>query len=128
MKALNVLLVGIILFVWTTNVSAQETEKKTAQERAEIHTTRMTKNLELTDQQKEKVSILNLGVAMKNEAIRNDQNMTKEQKQESLKGNMEGRKSMLKSILTEDQFKKLEEHEAAMQARKMPVPVETEEL
>lgn len=118
MKALNVLLVGIGIFVGMTSVSAQEKQKKTAAERAELHTTRMTKVLELTDNQRAKVAELNLGVAMKNEAIRNDTTMTRVQKQEALKGNMEGRKTMLKTILTEEQFKKYEENEAAMIERK----------
>lgn len=118
MKMLNVLLVGFALFAVTTTVSAQEKTKKSPQERAEMHTERMTKALDLTSNQRAKVAELNLGIAMKNDAIRNNTEMSKELKMESIKGNNDARKSYLKSILTEEQLKKFEEHEVKMQAKK----------
>lgn len=118
MKILNVLLVGIALFAGVSTASAQEKKKLTPSERAERHTAKMTEVLGLTADQRAKVAELNLGVAMKNEAIRNDANMTPEQKKEAIKGNHEGRKAQLKLILTEEQFKKLEQHEAEMKAKR----------
>lgn len=135
MKILNVLLVGIALFAGVTSVSAQEKAKKTPAERAEMHTEKMTKALGLTADQRAKVAELNLGIAMKNEAIRNNQNMSKELKKESLKGNHDARMAQLKLILTEEQYKKAQEHEAQMKAKKeakkkksKPAAEELEEL
>ena len=118
MKVLNVLLIGAALFFGTTTVSAQEKTKKTPQERAEMHTTRMANALELTADQRAKVAELNLGVALKNDAIRNDANMSKELKQQSIKGNNDARIAQLKYILNEEQYKKVLEHEAQREAKK----------
>jgi len=112
MKMLNVLFVGIALMIGTTAVSAQETIKKTAQERANAHTKHMTKALLLNPDQVSKVAELNLGVANKNEAIRNDVNMTQEMKKTYIQGNLEGRKTQLKMILNAEQFAKFESQEA----------------
>ena len=119
MKVLNVLLVVITLLVGTTYAGAQEQVKKTAQERAEIHTEKMTKELNLTPDQKSKVSALNLGVALKNEAIHNDKNMSGETKKASLKGNNDAKMAQLKTILTEEQYKKVLLQQAQMKAKKM---------
>lgn len=118
MKILNVLLVGVALIAGMTSVSAQEKSKKSAQERAELHTERMSKALNLTSDQRAKVAELNLGIAMKNDAIRNNTEMSKELKMESIKANNEARKTYIKTILTEEQLIKFEEHEAKMQAKK----------
>jgi len=93
-------------------------EKLTNEERAEKVTSKMEKELELTPEQRPKIYELNLGVAMKNEAIRNDANMTKEQKKEALEMNRENRKSALKMYLTEAQYAKMEEKEAMQQKHK----------
>lgn len=118
MKILNVLLVGVALIAGMTTATAQEKSKKTPLERAELHTERMTKALDLTSDQRAKVAELNLGIAMKNDAIRNNAEMSKELKMESIKANNEARKTNIKSILTVEQLKKFEEHEAKMQAKK----------
>jgi hypothetical protein len=120
MKMLNVLFVGIALMIGTTAVSAQETVKKTAQERADMHTKHMTKALLLNPDQVSKVAELNLGVANKNEAIRKDVNMTQEMKKTYIQGNLEGRKAQLKLILNAEQFAKFE----AQQAKKTEKKVE----
>lgn len=111
-------MVGLVLIVGTSSVSAQEKTKKTPQERAEMHTTRMANALELTADQRAKVAELNLGIALKNDAIRNDPNMSKELKQESIKGNNEARMAQLKNILNEEQYKKVLEFEAQRNAKK----------
>ena len=119
MKVLNVLLVGIALLVGTTTLSAQEKVKKTAKERAEMHTEKMTKELNLTPDQKTKVSELNLGVEMKNEAIHSDKNMSEETKKASYQGNNDAKMAQLKTILTEEQYKKVLTQHAEMKAKKM---------
>ena len=124
MKMLNVLFVGIALMIGTTAVSAQETVKKTSQERADSHTKHMTKALLLNPDQVVKVSELNLGVANKNEAIRKDVNMTQDRKKEFIKGNLDGRNAQLKMILNAEQFSKFE----AQEAKKMEKKVEKKTL
>jgi hypothetical protein len=108
MKMLNVLFVGVSLIIGTTSASAQET----VQERADKHTKQMTKTLALSSDQVAKVAELNLGVAYKNEVIRNDANLTPDRKKEYVKGNIDGRKTQLQMILTPEQYLKFEEQEA----------------
>jgi hypothetical protein len=119
MRVLNVLLVGIALLFGTTTLSAQEKVNKTAKERAEMHTEKMTKELNLTPDQKTKVSELNLGVEMKNEAIHSDKNMSEETKKASYQGNNDAKMAQLKTILTEEQYKKVLTQHAEMKAKKM---------
>jgi protein CpxP len=118
MKMLNVLLVGIALFAGLSSASAQEKSKKTPEQRAELHTERLTKELGLSADQRTKIAEFNLGVALKNESIRNNSNIPQETKISSLKSNNEARKMMIKTILTEEQIKKFEELEAKKDANK----------
>ncbi len=115
---LNVLLVGIALFAGLSSASAQEKSKKTPEQRAELHTERLTKELGLSADQRTKIAEFNLGVALKNESIRNNSNIPQETKISSLKSNNEARKMMIKTILTEEQIKKFEELEAKKDANK----------
>ncbi len=120
MKMLNAVLLGAALIIGATTARAQDQgkAKKTPIERAEMHTNRMAKELSLTEEQKAKVLELNIGIAQKNDAIRNDANMTPELKKESLKGNQDARDIHMKSILTEAQYKVYEAKKAEMQAKK----------
>jgi hypothetical protein len=118
MKMLNVLLVGIALFAGITAASAQEKSKKTPEQRAELYTERLTKVLGLNADQRTKIAEFNLGIALKNESIRNNPNIPQEVKISSLQSNNEARKMMIKTILTEEQIKKFEELEAKKDANK----------
>jgi protein CpxP len=115
---LNVLLVGIALFAGITTASAQEKSKKTPEQRAELHTERLTKVLGLNADQRTKIAEFNLGIALKNESIRNNPNIPQEVKISSLQSNNEARKMMIKTILTEEQIVKFEELEAKKDANK----------
>jgi hypothetical protein len=108
MKQLNLILSSTMLCLVTLMSSAQE---KSTEERAKHMTEKMTKSLLLSSDQQDKVFTLNYGIAQKNEAIRKDANLTKEQKIESIKENMNIRRSSLKTILNEEQFKKFEKLE-----------------
>ncbi len=119
MKMLNILVLGLSFVLNAQFVSAQEKSKMTPEQRAEMHTSHMAKHLDLNEEQKAKVAIVNTGIAQKNDAIRNSDNMTIEQKQDAIKMNMDARKSMMKNILTEEQFKKFEAHESEMHMKKM---------
>ena len=118
MKMLNVLLVGIALCAGITAASAQEKNKKTPEQRAELHTEKLTKVLGLNADQRTKIAEFNLGIALKNESIRTNPNMPQETKISSLKSNNEARKMMIKTVLTEEQIKKFEELEAKKEANK----------
>jgi Spy/CpxP family protein refolding chaperone len=51
---------------------------------------------------------LNYGIALKNEAIRNDATLTQEQKKERIKMNNDQRKIQLQNMLTAEQNAKME--------------------
>jgi|GEM_PF-338971 hypothetical protein len=118
MKMLKVLLVGIALFAGITAASAQEKSKKTPEQRAELHTERLTNVLGLNADQRTKIAEFNLGIALKNESLRNNPNIPQDVKISSLQSNNEARKMMIKTVLTEEQIKKFEELEAKKEANK----------
>ena len=68
-------------------------------------TAKMTKQLNLTPDQKEKVSNLNLRVQQKIDAVKKS-NISEEKKQEFIQGNMNDRLNMLSTILTKEQLAK----------------------
>lgn len=81
----------------------------TPEEKAYHLTEKMTEQLNLTADQSEKISAINVGIAQKNAGIRNATNITNEQKVEILKSNSEARMNMYKNILTDEQYKKCEQ-------------------
>lgn len=108
MTRINLILASAFFSLFTFKSIAQE---KTPEERAKSLTEKMTKSLLLSTDQQAQILTLNTGIAQKNDAIRKNVNMNKEQKQEAIKGNLEARKSNLKTILNEEQFKKYEKLE-----------------
>ncbi|MCT4561563.1 MAG: hypothetical protein N4A41_09305 [Crocinitomicaceae bacterium] len=86
----------------------QAEKKADPKERAEKLTARMDKELQLTETQRAKVAELNYGIALKNEAIRNDATLTQEQKKERIKMNNDQRKIQLQNMLTAEQNAKME--------------------
>jgi Spy/CpxP family protein refolding chaperone len=111
MKLLKSFFIAAAIVFTAQSFYAQEQTKRSPEERAKLHTERMTKQLALSPDQQAKVTELNLGIARKNEAVRNNVNMTPEQKKESIKGNMQGRNDVLKTILTVEQFEKFKQHQ-----------------
>lgn len=97
----------------TAQVEQKNHGEKTPGEIANAQTEKMIELLSLTEEQIEKVRALNLKVATKIDVIRNDETMTAERKKEFIKGNREDHKSMLRSILTDEQFATYEAHLAA---------------
>lgn len=91
--------------------SPRPAEQMTPKEKADKMTARMDKELELTETQRAKVAELNYGVALKNQAIRDDATLTKEQKKERIKMNNDQRKAQLQSMLTAEQNAKMEQLE-----------------
>ena len=71
---------------------------------------RMKKEFNLTEEQSAKLDKQRAEMKEKMEAIRQDKNLSDEQKKEKVKELMKQRKETLKSILTEEQLKKMKEH------------------
>lgn len=86
---------------------------KTPEGRAKHQTDHMTSSLDLTPEQKEQVEQLNLKVAQKIQAVRENETLTQDQKVEFINGNKEDQKRVLKTILSDEQFAKWEEMQAA---------------
>jgi hypothetical protein len=81
----------------------------------------MTKQLDLTTEQAGFISDINLGIAAKNEAVRNNQSLTPEQKKEMIAANNTARIEMCKAHLTPAQiakFDQLQKEHAAKVAQK----------
>jgi len=78
-------------------------EPKTAEQKAQMRTDRMSKELALTDDQKTKVAASNLTFVKKEDAVRNDAALTEDQKKEKLKEIRKEQKTDLEGMLTAEQ-------------------------
>jgi hypothetical protein len=103
MKALKFLTVGLVMFSSTMVFS-----QKNAEEKATSQTAKMKTELGLSDEQSARVKEINLGIIQKNEGIMNNASLSETQKKEILKSNNEARMSMLKNVLSSEQYTKLE--------------------
>jgi len=103
MKTLKFLTVGIVLLSSTLVYS-----QKTAEEKATAQTAKMKSELGLSDEQANSVQQINLGIIQKNEGVKNNSSLSETQKNEMIKSNNEARMSMLKNVLTSEQYTKLE--------------------
>ena len=88
--------------------------KKQAEKRTKL----LTDELELTENQVERVKVLSLKVTEKIKAIIEDDSMSREKKKEFIEGNKTDYKNAMKSILTADQFVKYEVMLEEMKAKK----------
>lgn len=86
----------------------QKKERKTAEERATAQAQKMATKLGLDDNQKTKIHDINLGIAQKNDAIRENASLSREQKMAQLKENQDARNAQYKEVLTSDQYAKYE--------------------
>jgi hypothetical protein len=103
MKALKIFTVGLVMLS-STLVFGQ----KTAEEKATAQTTKMKTELGLSDNQATQVKEINLGIIQKNEGVMSNTGFSETQKKEIIKSNNEARMSMLKNVLTSEQYTKLE--------------------
>ncbi len=116
MKTLKILAVG--LFVLSTTISFAQ-KKKSPEERAQMLTDKMKSELALTDAQTERVAQINLGIAMKNHAIRTNESMDIEAKKLAAKENRKASVQMLKDVLTVSQFEKMKKLKKERRAHKI---------
>ena len=103
MKALKIFTVGLVMLS-STLVFGQ----KTAEEKATAQTSKMKTELGLSDNQATQVKEINLGIIQKNEGVMSNTGFSETQKKELIKSNNEARMSMLKNVLTSEQYTKLE--------------------
>jgi hypothetical protein len=68
----------------------------------------MKTELGLTEEQTANVKEINLGIIQKNEGVMNNASFSETQKKEIIKSNNEARMSMLKNVLSSEQYTKLE--------------------
>ena len=117
--------ITFMVFGFTGAINAQ-TEAQT--EKATKQTERMSTELNLTEDQKVQIQQINLGIIMKNEAIREMEGMSQEEKTNAIKSNNEARKEMFRGILSSEQFTKFEETSSSRKARtnmqKLEMPAE----
>lgn len=78
------------------------------EEKANRLTQEMVTELSLSGEQAQRISEINLGIAMKNDGVRNNTNFSEEQKAEIIKSNDLARISMYKEVLTDVQFAKFD--------------------
>lgn len=103
MKKFILLSIAILTF---NMVSIAQTQ--TPEQRAKAQTEKMTTELNLSTSQVASVYEVNYGIILKNEAMRNA-TYTEDVKKQAIQQNNEARKSMLKSILTVDQYRLFEQ-------------------
>jgi len=103
MKKFLVIIIAFSFF--NTKAFSQDSyEQRTPEERAKIQTEWMKQNLNLSDEQFEKVEPLNLEYALKMEEVKSiDGKLSKIKKAKSLSDEKD---SKLKTILSEEQFEK----------------------
>lgn len=109
---MKTLILALAMVVGGTAIAQQQQhqkrERKPAEERATNSSQKMKTKLGLDDAQTAKVHDINLGIAQKNDAIRDNTSLTREQKMTQLKANQDARNAQYKEILTPDQYAKYE--------------------
>ena len=112
-------------FAFAGSTNAQTTEQT---EKATKQTERMSTELSLTEEQKTQAQQINLGIIMKNDAIRSAENMSQEEKTTAISSNNDARKEMFRGILTAEQFTKFEQVSVTRpiksEMRKLEMPAE----
>ena len=102
-----------LLFISLTLLTTAYSQTKSPEERANEQTQNMKLELSLTAEQVNQLYEVNYGIIQKNEALKNS-SYTEEVKKQALQQNDQARNSMIKSILTENQYaifeRKLIEH------------------
>jgi len=108
----KLMMIAAVTLFTAAAVNAQDKERKTPAERAKMQTEQMTKSLELTPEQAEKVGLLNAKYAEKVETMRAERQAQREEMKEANKGDgkelHDARMTELKAILTPEQFTKME--------------------
>lgn len=113
------LMIGTALLVLGVSAQAQDVQRKTSGERAEMRTERMTKELGLNAEQAEKVKEINARYAEKTEAVRAEHKARAEAGKGQRNELHEARMADYKAVLTPEQYEKLVAKQAAMKEKHM---------
>lgn len=107
---MKTIILALAFLVGGTAMAQQQEkrERKPAEERANTSAQKMKTKLGLDDVQTTKIHDINLGIAQKNDAIRDNTSLTREQKMAQLKENQNARNIQYKEVLTADQYAKYE--------------------
>lgn len=87
--------------------------KKTAEERAELATSKLDKEVNLAKDQRDKIYAINLRTAQKAKEVRQNKTLSEEQKKETIKKSNQNRKQLILAELTDEQKKILKEKRKA---------------
>ena len=104
----QIILSTALVFTTSTFTFSQTEDVNTNEYKAKQEAAQLSEKLALSNDQKEQVYYISLGINQKNEAIIADKNLTKEQQAEYLKGNEDAKKEMIKSVLNPEQRAKYE--------------------
>lgn len=99
----KLIVVTIALFASTLVMAQEKKEKPSAEERAEKRTEKMAKDLELSEEQKDKVYELVLNSIKERDQVREENKALKEERREKKKAEIEEFDAEMKSILTDGQ-------------------------
>lgn len=96
---------SICLFIGVQISFAQsdKKEQKTPEQRAEMMTKHLEKDIQLTQLQHDKIYAINLDFVQKNKTIRSNSSLSDEDKKSSLKENNRNRKQLVEAELTTEQ-------------------------
>jgi len=112
------LLLFLMVTMFTTSVvfaQERQRERATPEERAKRQTETLTKELKLTDAQKEKILKINLKYAQPR--TQQDSNTDREKRREEFQKLQKERNDSIKTVLTDDQKKKFDKHLEDQQSR-----------
>jgi hypothetical protein len=112
MKALKLILASVLISFGVnaqkSNVKKVEKKEIAPEQRAKMQTEKMKSELNLSNEQYDKAYQINLGIVQKNQALQ-EQKMTTEERKNAIRMNHEARMSMLKNVLTAEQYTKMQE-------------------
>jgi hypothetical protein len=107
--SLMVMISGVIHAQDGEKIPRQQAKRLTVEERVKTQTDRMKKDFELTDAQYDSVKSINLKYETKAEELFKNSRDDFAASKEKIQKNQEDQKAELKTVLTEEQYKKYEE-------------------
>jgi len=118
----NLFLTAIALCLGITLSMAQDRpqrgEMPSPEERAKKMIEHLDKELKLTQEQKDSITVWNVGFAKEQQELFKNESESREEKMEKMKTIREAQSTKIKSILTPEQITKYEEMSKRMQERK----------
>jgi hypothetical protein len=113
MKTLKLILASVLISFGANaqkaNVEKVEKKEIAPEQRAKTQTEKMKSELNLSNEQYDKAYQINLGIVQKNQALQEQKFETEEERRSAIRMNNEARMSMLKNVLTEEQYTKMKE-------------------